>query len=101
MNAESATLPKTTQLIGQVVHATVTTGCCDAGERGVVYDCYEPGGISVYFQSRRWGSFSPKEQAEMLHITPHVLAGAIDFDLAEHPNFALEADAGQFDHWFG
>ena len=61
--------------LGQRVIAKRTTGVCEAGERGVVYEVYdregyggggEGPGVSVIFEKGRYDGFSPDEAKLML-----------------------------------
>ena len=55
--------------------AKKTSGVCDRGERGVVYETYEMGerpGWSVIFQSGRHDGFSPCDMDFFLDVTDEV-----------------------------
>ena len=61
--------------VGNLVVAKNTSGVCDRGERGVVYETYElgePPGWSVIFQSGRHDDFRPCNVDFFLDVTDEV-----------------------------
>lgn len=85
--------------VGSLVTAKRTTGICDAGERGVCYECYTFGnrpGWSIIFESGRYDGFSPEEVDMMLTINNGVCPDINSYEFKNVLNLMDDFRHGRF-----